>query len=140
MNRNLNSTPERRALMRRVRQTGTAAEVSVGLSLRKLGRRYRKNVPSLPGSPDFANKSEKWAVLVHGCFWHRHDGCRRATTPTANADFWRAKFEGNVARDDRNQRMLIAAGFRVQIIWECEIAKADLLLGNFFESSGIKVR
>ena len=63
------------------------------------GSPYRKNVRSLPGSPDFANKSRKWAVFVHGCFWHRHTGCRRATTPNANRDFWLAKFVANRTRD-----------------------------------------
>jgi DNA mismatch endonuclease (patch repair protein) len=73
----------RGALVAWVRQKDTGPEQAVARALRSRGARYRKNVRSLPGSPDFANRSRKWAVFVHGCFWHRHTGCRRATTPKA---------------------------------------------------------
>jgi len=110
----------RAALMARVRQRGTRPEQHVASALRALGVGYRKNVRSLPGSPDFANKSKRWAVFVHGCFWHRHTGCRRATIPKANQDFWLDKFAANRARDARAIRALRRMGFRVAIIWECE--------------------
>lgn len=112
--------PARSALMRRVRQTGTKAEDEVAAILRQSGLRFRRNVKSLPGSPDFANKTNQWAIFVHGCFWHRHKGCPRTTTPTRNRDFWLAKFAANVNRDTIKARLLRAMGFKVLTIWECE--------------------
>jgi DNA mismatch endonuclease (patch repair protein) len=129
----------RSALMGRVRQRDTRPEQAVALALRSLGIAYRKNVRSLPGSPDFANKSGKWAVFVHGCFWHRHTGCRKATTPKANRDFWLAKFAANRTRDARAIRALRAMGFRVAIIWECSAADAERRLSEVLEPRRIDV-
>jgi DNA mismatch endonuclease (patch repair protein) len=112
--------PARSALMRRVRQKGTKAEDDVAAILRGVGLRFRRNVRTLPGSPDFANKTYHWAIFVNGCFWHRHQGCHRATTPTRNRDFWLAKFAANVKRDKVKTELLRAMGFRVTTIWECE--------------------
>jgi DNA mismatch endonuclease (patch repair protein) len=75
----------------------------------------------LPGSPDIANRNARWAIFVHGCFWHRHIGCRRATTPTRNAEYWRQKFLRNVRRDASAQRRLRAAGWVVFVVWECVV-------------------
>jgi DNA mismatch endonuclease Vsr len=129
----------RAALMGRVRQRDTRPEQVVAIALRSLGIAYRKNVRSLPGSPDFANKSRKWAVFVHGCFWHRHTGCRRATTPKANRDFWLAKFAANRTRDARAIRALRAMGFRVAVIWECRVAGAEQRLSQMLEPRGVDV-
>ena len=129
----------RAALMGRVRQRDTRPEQAVALALRSLGIAYRKNVRSLPGSPDFANKSGKWAVFVHACFWHRHTGCRRATTPKANRDFWLAKFAANRTRDARAIRALRAMGFRVAVIWECRVTDAERRLSEMLEPRGIDV-
>jgi len=74
----------------------------------------------LPGSPDIANRARKWAVFVHGCFWHRHVGCKRTTTPTRNRSFWIEKFRANIARDARVQAVLRSEGYRVIVVWECE--------------------
>jgi DNA mismatch endonuclease (patch repair protein) len=112
--------PARSDLMRRVRQRGTRAENQVADALRGLGVFYRRNVRSLPGSPDFANKSRKWALFVNGCFWHRHKNCGRASTPKRNRDFWLDKFEANEKRDHRNVQLLKSMGFRVFTFWECE--------------------
>jgi DNA mismatch endonuclease, patch repair protein len=109
--------------MARVRQRGTAAEIAVAAVLRNLGCGYRLNVRSLPGSPDFANRKRQWAIFVHGCFWHHHTGCTRATIPKANAVFWREKFEANRKRDAKAIRSLRRANFRVVTIWECETAR-----------------
>jgi len=106
--------------MQRVRQKGTPAETRVARACRDLGLRYRLNVRSLPGSPDVANKTQRWAIFVHGCFWHRHAGCAKATTPKRNAAFWRAKFEANRERDARKLAELEAAGFEVVVVWQCE--------------------
>jgi DNA mismatch endonuclease Vsr len=107
--------------MARVRQKGTAAELIVASSLRSLGASYRLNVRELAGSPDFANRTKKWAVFVHGCFWHRHAGCKRTTMPKSNKEFWRKKFKDNRRRDARAVRELRRQGYRVAIIWECEV-------------------
>jgi DNA mismatch endonuclease, patch repair protein len=112
--------PRRSALMSRVRQRGTEAELAVAAALRKLGLSYRLSVNSLPGSPDFANRKMKWAIFVHGCFWHQHSGCKRATIPKTNEDFWRDKFLTNRTRDARAIRELRHLGFRVSLIWECQ--------------------
>lgn len=107
-------------LMQRVRQRGTQAENQIAGVLRELGVFYRRNVRSLPGSPDFANMSRRWAVFVNGCFWHHHAGCARATVPTRNRIFWTEKFSSNRLRDVAKSQALVAMGFRVIVIWECE--------------------
>ncbi|NVO13639.1 MAG: DNA mismatch endonuclease Vsr [Rhodoplanes sp.] len=134
MKRPTPTDPKRSALMARVRQHGTAAELAVAAALRAAGHAYRLNVRSLPGSPDFANRTRKWAVFVHGCFWHRHPGCKRTTTPKANAAFWQNKFETNQKRDTAAVRALRRAGFRVVIVWECETVDADALAARLHRS------
>lgn len=116
--------------MARVRQRGTSAERAVAAALRSIGRFYRCNVRGLPGSPDFANRRGRWAVFVHGCFWHRHRGCRRATVPRSNRAFWEAKFAANRMRDARAIRALRAAEFRVIVVWECETTAPVALAGR----------
>jgi DNA mismatch endonuclease (patch repair protein) len=108
--------------MQRVRQRGTPAERIVAEVCRDLGLRYRLNVRSLPGSPDLANKARRWAIFVHGCFWHQHPGCPKATMPKRNAAFWREKFEANRRRDAAKLEALRSAGFSVAVVWECETA------------------
>ena len=121
-------TPERSRLLARVRQKKTAPEEVVAKALRRLGLSYRRNVKGLPGSPDFANRKRGFAIFVDGCFWHRHTGCRRATVPKNNRAFWLAKFAANRSRDAAKIRALRALGFRVLVIWECEVeAVADRL-------------
>jgi len=118
--------PARSALMRRVRQERTSAEDAVARSLRAAGIAYRRNVRSLPGSPDFANKSRRWALFVQGCFWHHHTNCKRATIPKSNCRFWSEKFAANRRRDAAKVRQLRRAGYRVLLIWECRIAAVDV--------------
>jgi DNA mismatch endonuclease (patch repair protein) len=120
--------------MARVRQTATRAEREVGAALRALGHAYRKNVRGLPGSPDFANRSQRWAVFVNGCFWHRHTGCKRATTPKANRAFWLEKFARNRSRDARAIHALRRQGFKVAIIWECQMETASARLSDVLET------
>jgi DNA mismatch endonuclease (patch repair protein) len=112
--------PARSRLMRSVRREGTKAEQEVARALRELKVRFRRNVKTLPGSPDFANRARRWAIFVHGCFWHRHQACVRTTTPTRNRDFWLEKFEANKRRDRRKARLLRGMGFSVLTIWECQ--------------------
>jgi DNA mismatch endonuclease Vsr len=103
-----------------VRQAGTDIERLVGEVLRSAGIGYRKNVKSLPGSPDFANKARRWAIFVNGCFWHHHTGCSKATVPKSNTEFWTAKFLANRARDANAVRALRRDNYCVIVIWECE--------------------
>lgn len=125
--------PARRALMQRVRQKGTPAEKIVASVCRELGLRYRLNVKTLPGSPDLANKAQRWAIFVHGCFWHRHSGCAKATMPKRNAAFWRQKFQANVTRDARKSKLLERAGYKIVVIWQCETENREKLRARLFE-------
>ena len=116
------------ARMALVRQRGTAPELVVRGLLTALGHRFRLRNRDLPGSPDIANRRQRWAVFVHGCFWHRH-GCKATTTPLNNRAFWEAKFERNKARDERTQAELEALGYTVLVVWECETkARSPALL------------
>jgi DNA mismatch endonuclease (patch repair protein) len=126
----LTTDPARRKLMQRVRQRGTPAEKAVAEVCRELSLHYRLNVRSLAGSPDLANKSRRWAIFVHGCFWHQHPGCPKATMPKRNAAFWRKKFAANRERDARKVEALRAAGYRVAIVWECETSDRRKLRGR----------
>ena len=119
--RDFDTDPSRRALMQRVRRSGTPAEEQIAALCRKLGLAYRRNVRSLPGSPDLANKSRQWAVFVNGCFWHHHTACAKSTIPKRNRTFWTAKLEGNRRRDAKKIRQLRAAGYRVLLLWACKV-------------------
>ena len=139
MSHSVVTTPERSKLMMRVRRAGTAAELEVRRILRSAGVRCSLNTRALPGSPDFASRPEKWAIFVHGCFWHSHPKCRRATVPKRNTEFWRAKFADNRARDRRKVRELHRLGFDVLTVWECELespARAAPTLLHFLRRVG----
>ena len=112
--------PKRSALMARVRGKNTKPEMAVRQAVYGLGYRYRLHRRDLPGTPDLVFASQKKAIFVHGCFWHRHKGCRRTTTPKTRAKFWQSKFDANVDRDKRNIVALQSAGWKVLIVWECE--------------------
>ncbi len=120
MTLHLPTDPVRSALMKRVRQHKTHVENVVAAALRAHHMNYRRNVRTLPGSPDFANKSKGWAIFVNGCFWHHHKHCVRGTIPTRNRAFWVEKFAANRRRDARKIKALRAIGFNVAIIWECQ--------------------
>src|SRR5215217_1871754 len=119
------TTPERSALLGRVRQEHTAPELVVQDILTALGHEYMTNVRGIPGSPDIVAAGRPRAVFVHGCFWHRHPGCPASSTPTQNAEFWKEKFTINVRRDRRNARELRKLGYRVMVVWECQTKSAD---------------
>jgi DNA mismatch endonuclease (patch repair protein) len=120
MTRELPTDPVRSALMKRVRRHGTHVEDLVASALRAHHIFYRRNVRSLPGSPDFANKSKCWVIFVNGCYWHHHKNCARGTIPTRNRAFWVEKFSANRHRDAKKIRALRNLGFHVVVIWECE--------------------
>lgn len=115
----------RSAIMRAVKGRGTGPELAVGAMLRRLKIRAQTNVASLPGSPDFANKTRKLAIFVHGCFWHGHTCYRGARAPKTNAAYWSEKIARNRARDARVRRQLNALGYRVVIVWECRLKRPD---------------
>lgn len=106
--------------MGRVRQRDTDAELRVRRIVAEMGLHYRTSNRDLPGSPDLANRTKKWAVFVHGCFWHHHLGCTAATVPKANRSFWQAKFAANRTRDLHVRSELEAKGFTVATLWECQ--------------------
>lgn len=128
------------ARMAGIRQKETEIERVVALELCRLGVRYRKNVSRLPGSPDFANRSRRWAIFVNGCFWHHHTGCKKATVPKSNVDFWKTKFRENRARDARAIRKLRDIGYHVVLVWECQRAQIRAKLIKVFESRRINAR
>jgi len=111
----------RSRIMSRVRNKDTKAEVALRKALHAMGFRYRLNRRGLPGTPDLVFPRLGAILFVHGCFWHRHSGCRRATTPSSNVEFWAEKFTRNVTRDARNIADLRALGWRVGVVWECEV-------------------
>lgn len=121
-------TPEARsANMARIRGKDTVPEIAVRRALHAAGFRFRLHRRDLPGTPDIVLVRQRIAVFVHGCYWHRHEGCRNATTPGTRTDFWQAKFAANVERDARKTAALEAAGWTVVVIWECETSKPDRL-------------
>jgi DNA mismatch endonuclease (patch repair protein) len=135
------TTAERSRLMGRVRQSKTAPEEAVAAWLRAHRLGYRRNVRALPGRPDFANRRAGFVIFVHGCYWHRHPGCARSTTPTRNRGFWVDKFAANVARDAARSAELEEAGFRTLVVWECETEDPSALdekLGSLLESTTVR--
>lgn len=115
------SPKERSERMSRIRSKDTLPEVALRKALHALGLRFRIHDKRLPGRPDIVLPRFRTVVLVHGCFWHRHQGCKVATTPKSNTAFWQEKFERNTARDARNVASLQALGWRVLVAWECEL-------------------
>lgn len=104
----------------------TAPELTVRRFLHREGFRFRLHRKDLPGRPDLVLARYGVAILVHGCFWHRHRGCRYATTPSSNREFWQAKFAQNVARDRRNLRDLRRLGWHPMVLWECRLTPSRL--------------
>lgn len=121
------SPAKRSAIMRRVRGKDTAPEFAVRRMAHHLGARFRLHMKKLPGSPDLVFPRRRLALFVHGCFWHRHRGCRFAYNPKSNVEFWKGKFKNNVARDRRVRGELEGLGWNVAIIWECQTADSDRL-------------
>ncbi|AVE05700.1 very short patch repair endonuclease [Pseudomonas palleroniana] len=121
-------TPSDRSLrMARVKSKGTKPEMVVRRLLFSMGYRYRLHDRSLPGSPDIIFRGRKKVIFVHGCFWHRHDGCPLARLPKSRLDFWIPKLEGNRERDTRTLHQLNSLGWDVLVIWECELKDLNLL-------------
>ncbi|MBS4017594.1 MAG: DNA mismatch endonuclease Vsr [Dechloromonas sp.] len=121
-------TPERRSwLMSRVRGKDTSPEVRTRSIAHCLGYRFRLHRRDLPGCPDIVFPKHKLVLFVHGCFWHRHAGCRKASMPKTRRKFWTDKFDANVVRDTKVRRALRKLGWRVAVVWECETKSPEML-------------
>lgn len=115
------SREKRSEVMSRIRNKGTKPEVTLRKALFARGFRYRVNVKTLPGKPDIVLPRYKTVIFVHGCFWHGHPGCKYAYTPKSNTEFWVNKISGNRERDAVVKHELEESGWKVIIVWECEI-------------------
>lgn len=113
--------PTRSRMMSGIRGRDTKPEMAVRRALFAAGFRFRLHRRDLPGVPDVVLPGRKVAVFVHGCFWHRHEGCRYTKLPATRPEFWKAKLDGNVARDRRAIEALIGLGWRVLVVWECAV-------------------
>jgi len=113
--------------MSRIHGTNTKPELIVRKLLTSMGFRYRLHYSKLPGKPDIVLPKYKKAILVHGCFWHGHQGCDRSKPPSSNVEFWQAKLGRTVERDRNNMEILIGLGWQVLCVWSCETKKVELL-------------
>lgn len=124
----------RSRMMASIRSSNTAPEMKVRKLLHRNGFRYRLHPRELPGRPDVVLPRYCVCIFIHGCFWHRHPGCRYATNPSSREDFWRLKFEQNVKRDTINRSALLQQGWRVFELWECGIRKPEAELKWLLEA------
>lgn len=127
---------KRSALMARIKSRNTKPERKVRSLLHALGFRFRLHPKGLPGKPDIVLSKYKTVVLVHGCYWHRHEGCSKATTPKSNTEFWQKKFKDNVERDKRVQESLVDSGWKVVVVWECETIDNEMLTKRLLKEIG----
>ena len=107
--------------MARVQSRNTGPELILRRVLHARGLRYKLHDSALPGRPDLVFPRFGAVCFVHGCFWHRHEGCSRTTTPATNRSSWERKFAANVRRDRKNRMALLEAGWRVGVVWECAL-------------------
>lgn len=123
--------------MSRIRGKNSKPEMLVRRIAHALGYRFRLHRRDLPGSPDLVFPKLCKVVFVHGCFWHRHSGCGRATTPKTRVDYWQSKFSANVKRDAAAEKELVQRGWEVLVLWECETfdrSNVERRLSKFLKS------
>lgn len=118
----------RSRMMSGIRGKNTKPELALRRALHARGFRFRLHSGKVHGRPDLALPKHRATVFVHGCFWHRHEGCRYCTSPSTRPEFWRAKFDANVARDSAVRRTLLAEGWRVATVWECALRKPEKVI------------
>lgn len=117
------SPAKRSDIMARVRSRNTKPELAVRSMLHRMGYRFRLHRKDLPGKPDVVLPRYRTVVFVHGCFWHQHTGCKKATLPKRNSEFWEAKLKRNIERDEETRRRLESSGWHVLVLWECEVKR-----------------
>jgi len=128
----------RSRMMSNIRGKNTKPELLVRKYLHARGLRYRLHVKNLPGKPDLVFPKYRTVVFVHGCFWHHHAGCKYATMPSSRPGFWANKLSDNVARDQYQYAALTELGWRVFVVWECELMKETSRLNSLYsEITGI---
>ena len=120
--------------MSAIKSKNTKPEIAVRKLLHSMGYRFRLHRKDLPGSPDIVLPKYKTVIFVHGCFWHRHKNCMYASTPKTRQEFWEAKFRENINRDKLNQENLSSKGWKIIIVWECEIKDQDFDLNRLFKN------
>lgn len=120
------STSRRSENMRRIRSKGTKAEMVVRRLVRARGYRFRLHSPKLPGKPDLVLPRLKRIIEVRGCFWHQHKGCIDAHIPKSRVGYWRPKLRNNVRRDEENLKKLRHLGWRILVVWECEVETSNI--------------
>lgn len=121
------SPAERSERMSRVRNKDSKAEKRVRSIVHGMGYRFRLHGHGLPGRPDLVFRSKRKVIFVHGCFWHRHSGCKLARMPKSRLEFWEPKLQGNAERDRRTQSDLEDMGWASLVVWECEVSDGDLV-------------
>lgn len=117
----------RSRMMSGIRAKNTKPELALRRALHAHGFRFRLHSDKVHGRPDLVLPKHRAVMFVHGCFWHRHEGCSYCTTPSTRPEFWRAKFDANIARDSAVRRILLADGWRVATVWECALRKPQLV-------------
>ena len=122
--------PERSRLLAKIKSKNTGPERIVRSLLHRAGRRFRIHVRALPGTPDIVLPGSRVVVFIHGCFWHRHAGCKGASTPKTHKKFWTEKFARNIANDRKHRRRLRRLGWRVVTIWECQLRHPEKALAR----------
>ena len=120
--------------MSAIKSKNTKPEIAVRKVLHSMGYRFRLHSKDLPGSPDIVLPKYKTVIFVHGCFWHRHENCKYASTPKTRQEFWEAKFRENINRDKLNQENLFSKGWKIIIVWECEIKDKYFNLNRLFKN------
>ncbi|NLM15874.1 MAG: DNA mismatch endonuclease Vsr [Clostridiaceae bacterium] len=128
------SKAERSRNMAKIRATNTGPERQVRSLLHRAGYRFRLHVKDLPGKPDIVLPRYGAVIFVHGCFWHRHKGCKDAATPKSHRKFWMDKFARNVANDKKHVRRLRRLGWRVIVVWECRLRNPQAVLHRIEKS------
>ena len=118
------SSQKRSDIMSKISGKNTKPEILVRKFLFSKGFRYRINVKTLPGKPDIVLPKYKTVIFINGCFWHGHN-CKKGKLPSSNIDFWKGKISNNKSRDDKNSDLLVKLGWKVIIIWQCEVSKID---------------
>lgn len=131
-------TPAVRASMRANRARGTSPESKLGALLTAARYKFQSHVTNLPGKPDFVFPRRRCVIFLHGCFWHQHPNCKRAHRPTSRTEYWKAKFARNKKNDATARKSLRSGGWRVLVVWECQIADSKKIMRRIRRFLGVQ--